>query len=75
MGAVECGEGDHKESGGVFASVDQVRESSLGVSVPTEALYETEPSGQTLDDGTETVGVTMARVITWSEQGRKLTTT
>lgn len=64
MGAVEGSEGDHKEGGGVFASVDQVRESSLGVSVPTEALHETEPSRQTLDDGTETIGVTVACVIT-----------
>lgn len=46
---VEGREGDGEEGGGVLASVDQVREGTLGVTVTPQALYEAEPSGQALD--------------------------
>lgn len=52
VSGVEGSEGDHEEGGGVFPCVHQVREGSLGVSVTAQALDETEPGGQTLDDGT-----------------------
>lgn len=58
---VESGEGDHEEGGGVFASIDQVREGPLGVSVTPQALDEAEPGGQTLDDGAQAVRVAVTQ--------------
>lgn len=51
VSGVEGSEGDHEEGGGVFPCIHQVREGSLGVTVTPQALDETEPGGQTLDDG------------------------
>lgn len=64
VSGVEGGEGDHEEGGGVFASVHQVREGSLGVAVAPQALDEAQPGGQTLDDGAQAVGVAVAHVLT-----------
>lgn len=58
---VESGKGDHEEGGGVFASIDQVREGPLGVSVTPQALDEAEPGRQTLDDGAQAVGVAVTQ--------------
>lgn len=58
---VEGGERDHEEGGGVFASIDQVREGPLGVSVTPQALDEAEPGGQTLDDGAQAVRVAVTQ--------------
>lgn len=64
MSGVQGSEGDHEEGGGVFPSVHQVREGSLGVTVTPQALDEAQPGGQTLDDGAEAVGVAVAHVFT-----------
>lgn len=60
MCGVEGGKGDNKEGGRIFPGVHQVREGPLCVTVTPQALDETQPSRQTLDDGTETVGVAVA---------------
>lgn len=62
VSGVEGCEGDDKEGGGVFPSVHQVGEGSLGVAVTPQALDETEPGGQTLDDGAQAVRVAVANV-------------
>lgn len=64
MCGVESCEGDNKEGGGVFAGVDQVWEGPLGVTVTPQALDETKPGGQTLDDGAQAVPVTVADAVT-----------
>lgn len=61
---VERSEGDDKEGGGIFPSIHQVREGPLGVTVTPQALDKAEPGGQTLDDGTQTVRVAVAYVVT-----------
>lgn len=60
---VEGCESDDKEGGGVFASIDQVWEGPLGVAVTPQALDETKPGGQTLDDGAQAVPVLVANVV------------
>lgn len=64
MSGVEGSEGHHKEGGGVFPSIHQMREGSLGVTVTPQALDEAEPGGETLDDGAQTVRVAVAHVVT-----------
>lgn len=72
MSGVEGCEGDHKEGGGVFPSVHQVGEGSLGVTVTPQALDETEPGGQTLDDGAQAVRVAVANVAAGIYNGTQL---
>lgn len=55
--AVEGSKGDYKEGCRVFPSVDQVRKSPFGVTVPPETLDKTEPRRKALDDRTNAVGV------------------
>ena len=62
--AVESSEGHHKEGGGVFAGVDEVREGSLGVTVTTQTLYKPEPGRQTLDHRPHAVRVRVTHVST-----------
>lgn len=52
---VKRSEGNDKEGGRIFPSIHQVREGSLRVTVTPQALDEAEPSGQTLDDGAQSV--------------------
>lgn len=63
MRGIERRKGDDKEGGRIFPSIHQVREGPLGVTVTPQALNEAEPGGQTLDDGTQTVGVAVAHVV------------
>lgn len=63
MCGIECSKGDNKEGGGIFPSIHQVREGPLGVTITPQALDEAEPGGQTLDDGAQTVRVTVAYVV------------
>lgn len=71
MRGVERCEGDDEEGGGIFPSIHQVREGSLGVAVTPEALDEAEPGGQTLDDGAQTVRVAVAHIVIGIWNGRK----
>lgn len=75
MCGVERCEGDDKESGGIFPSIHQVREGSLGVAVTPEALDEAEPGGQTLDDGAQAVRVAVAHVVIgiWNRRRGRVT--
>lgn len=57
VSVVESSEGDHKEGGGVFPSIHQVGEGSLGVTVTAQALHEAEPGWQALDHGSQAVRI------------------
>lgn len=70
--AVEGGEGDSKEGGGVFASINQMREGPLGVTVTAQTLDEPEPRGETLDHRPDAIRVRVAHIITC--RGRHLAT-
>lgn len=74
MCGVEGGKGDNKEGGRIFPSVHQVREGPLCVTVTPQALDETQPSRQTLDDGTETVGVAVAHEVSGTYNNIKQST-
>lgn len=63
MCSIEGCKGDDEEGGGIFPSIHQVWESPLGVAVTPQALDETDPGGQTLDDGAQAVRVAVAHVI------------
>lgn len=59
---VKGGKGDDEEGGGVFPSVDQVREGPLGVAVTPQALDEPKPGRKTLDDCSHPIGVGVTHV-------------
>lgn len=67
MCAVKGSEGDNKERGGVFPSIDQVREGPLGVAITSQALDESKPGRKTLDHCTDPVGVGITDVSTCRE--------
>ena len=55
VSGVERGEENHKECGGVFAGVDDVRKDETCVTVTPDTLGEAEPGGETGDQGPDTV--------------------
>lgn len=67
MCVVKGSEGDNKERSRVFPSIDQVRESPLGVPITSQALDESKPGRKTLDHCTDPVGVGITNVSTCRE--------
>lgn len=64
MSSVEGCKCDHKEGGGVFPSIHQVRESPSGVTVTSQTLNKPQPGRQTVDDGPNSVRVAVTPFIT-----------
>lgn len=64
MCAVEGGEGNSEEGGGIFASINQMREGPLGVTVTAQTLDESEPRRKTLDHRPNAIRVRVAHIVT-----------
>lgn len=63
MSSVEGCKCDHKEGGGVFPSIHQVREGPLGVTVTSQTLNKPQPGRQTVDDGPNSIRVAVTPFI------------
>lgn len=64
MSSVEGCKCDHKEGGGVFPSIHQVREGPPGVTVTSQTLNKPQPGRQTVDDGPNSIRIAVTPVIT-----------
>ncbi len=64
MSSVEGCKCDHKEGGGVFPSIHQVREGPPGVTVTSQTLNKPQPGRQTVDDGPNSIRIAVTPFIT-----------
>lgn len=62
MGAVEGCKCHHEEGGGIFSSVNQMK-GPFVITVTAQALDESQPSGDALDNCSHSVGVAVTNLI------------
>lgn len=62
MSAVEGCKCHHKEGGGIFSSVNQMK-GPFVIAVPAQALDESQPSRDALDNCSDSVGVAVTNLI------------
>lgn len=68
MGLVESSKSNNKEGCWVFPCINQVRKGPFGVTITAETLDESEPGRKTLDHRTDTIGVGVTHIFTWTEK-------
>lgn len=61
----------HEEGSGVFASIDQMGKGSLGVTVSAQALNESQPSRNALNNRSHTIRIVVADLFICKQRSNK----